>query len=66
MEATFVRSLYSQQGLGHLGVYGNSAQIDDSEQDCVESRPVDAYGCCTSNPTEVNNTPTQRRSLMAH
>ncbi|KAG0582553.1 hypothetical protein KC19_3G068800 [Ceratodon purpureus] len=53
MEATFVKSLYSQQGLGHLGVYGNSAQIDDSEQDCVESRPVDAYGCCTSHPTEL-------------
>nr|XP_024357696.1 uncharacterized protein LOC112273309 isoform X1 [Physcomitrium patens]PNR32892.1 hypothetical protein PHYPA_024835 [Physcomitrium patens] len=53
MEATFVRSLYNQQGLGHLGIHGNSAQIDDSEQDCVESRPVDAYGCCTSHPTEL-------------
>lgn len=50
MEATFVRSLYGQQGLGHLGVHGNSVQIDD---DCVESRPVDAYGCCTSHPTEL-------------
>jgi hypothetical protein len=44
MEATFVRSLFGQQGLGHLGIPGNSAQLDDSEQDCVESRPVDDYG----------------------
>lgn len=63
MEATFVRSLYGQQGLGHLGVHGNSVQIDD---DCVESRPVDAYGCCTSHPTEVNNAPNLYRSLMTH
>jgi hypothetical protein len=38
-------------------------QIDD---DCVESRPVDANGCCTSHPTEVNNAPNLYRSLMTH
>jgi hypothetical protein len=54
MEATFVRSLFGQQGLGHLGVYGNSAQNDDPEQDCVESRPADGCGCGRSNPAELS------------
>lgn len=65
MEATFVRSLYGQQGLGHLGVFGKSAQVDDPEQDCVESRPADGYKHGTSNSAEVNDTPTQYCSLMS-